>query len=205
MTADADLKPIATPQSGDMQAPEQFARRRALRAALWGIVAVMTVAWLFVGDGLSAVLGMFGRDRPATTAEVGQAAPELRLPLAGGGDVDLPAYRGKVVLLNFWATWCVPCRAEMPAIEQVYQTHSERGFEVLAVNVSEREQDVIPFLHEVGVTFPSALDRTGEVARRFRAIGLPTTFLIDRSGVIRDVRVGPFTEQMLEERLEKLL
>jgi len=178
---------------------------RALRGLLWALAAVMGVAWLFVGGGLEMLIGTVRPTTPSSGPEVGRAAPELRLPLAGGGEVDLAEYRGKVVLLNFWATWCVPCRAEMPAIEQAYQQHRERGFEVLAVNIQERDEDVLEFLREVGVSFPSAIDHVGDSLRRYRAIALPTTILIDREGVIRDIRVGPLTESILQEGLAKVL
>ena len=172
---------------------------------LWALCAAMAAVGLFLQGGPANLLG-FGRPSgPPAAAEIGQRAPELRLPLAGGGDVDLAQYRGQVVLLNFWATWCAPCTAEMPAIERVYQAQRDRGFTVLAVDVQEHEEVVSPFLAQLGVTFPSALDRNGETARLYRATGLPTTFLIDRGGVIRDVRVGPLTEAMLEERLAKIL
>jgi peroxiredoxin len=178
---------------------------RALRGLLWALVVVIAAAWLFLGGGLEAVRGTVGATRPTTAAEIGQSAPELRLPLATGGEVRLDNYRGKVLVLNFWATWCAPCRAEMPAIEYVYRTHRERGLEVLAVDLQERDDEVLAFLSDVGASFPSAIDATGETTRRYRANALPTTFLIDRQGVIRDVRVGPYTEQMLEERLAALL
>ncbi len=176
-----------------------------LRRVLWSLVGVVALAWLFLGGGLSAISGVMRSAAPSTAAEIGQAAPALRLPLAGGGEVSLAHYRGKVLLVNFWATWCAPCRAEMPAIDAAYRKHRERGFEVLAVDVQERDEDVLAFLGELGVSFPSAVDRDSDVARRYRALALPTTFLIDRQGVVRDVRVGPLTEQMLEERLARVL
>ncbi len=178
-----------------------------MRGVLWAVVAVIAATWLLLGGALTAVEGLFrpGPSAPSTTADVGQAAPQLRLPLAGGGEIDLDRHRGKILLVNFWATWCAPCRAEMPAIDRVYRAQRERGFEVLGVDVQESDADVLAFLGEVGVSFPSAIDRSGDVTRRFRANALPTTFLIDQQGTIRDVRVGPLTESMLEERLARLL
>jgi cytochrome c biogenesis protein CcmG, thiol:disulfide interchange protein DsbE len=109
------------------------------------------------------------------------------------------------MLLNFWATWCEPCKAEMPTFERAQQEYRDRGLVVLGVNFQERDEEITSFLSQVGVTFPSLVDRTGEVSRQWRATGLPTTFLIDRQGIIRDVRVGAYTDAMLEDRLTKLL
>jgi thiol-disulfide isomerase/thioredoxin len=131
--------------------------------------------------------------------------PPLRLPLVGGGEMDLGGYHGRPILLNFWATWCEPCKAEMPVFERAQEQYRDRGLVVLGVNFQERDDEITAFLSQVGVTFPSLVDRTGEVSRQWRATGLPTTFLIDRQGIIRDVRVGAFTEGMLEERLTKVL
>lgn len=181
-------------------------RLRAARAVLWALVGVMTVVWLFYGGGLESITAM---TRPApqavATADVGQPAPGLKLPLVGGGEQDLATYRGRPVILNFWATWCDPCRAEMPVFERAQQKYRDRGLVVLGVDFQERDPEIVAFLSEVGVTFPSLVDRTGEVTRQWRATGLPTTFLIDRQGIIRDVRVGAFTDEMLESRLTKLL
>jgi thiol-disulfide isomerase/thioredoxin len=177
---------------------------------LWALVAVMFVAWLFMAGGLESITSMFQTSSaPAapSTADIGQPAPPLKLPfvVGGTGDLDLARYRGQVVALNFWATWCVPCRAEMPALERAQQQYRDRGLVVLGVDFQEQDSEIQGFLQEVGVTFPSAVDRTGEAARQWRATGLPTTFLIDRDGIIRDVRVGAFTDEMLAEHLSKLL
>ena len=186
--------------------PVVIRRLRAARALLWALVGVMTVVWLFYGGGLETILSMTRpAPTPVTTADIGQAAPSLKLPLVGGGEVDLASYRGQPVLLNFWATWCEPCRAEMPAFERAQQQYRDRGLVVLGVDFQEQDPEIVAFLREIGVTFPSAVDRTGEVTRQWRATGLPTTFLIDRQGIIRDVRVGAFTDSMLEDRLTKLL
>jgi cytochrome c biogenesis protein CcmG/thiol:disulfide interchange protein DsbE len=172
----------------------------------------MTVVWLFLGGGLESIKSSVAAlvqpaPAPTSTADVGQPALPLKLPLAGsgGGELDLARYRGSVVVLNFWATWCVPCRSEMPVFEHAQQQYRDRGLVVLGVDFQENESDVLAYLREIGVTFPSAIDRGGDVARQWRATGLPTTFLIDRQGIIRDVRVGAFTDAMLEERLAKLL
>jgi cytochrome c biogenesis protein CcmG, thiol:disulfide interchange protein DsbE len=198
----------ATSETADRPSTDAVASRPPtgpLRAVLWALVLVMTAAWLLLGGGLAALRDTVAPAPPRTGAEVGRIAPELSLPVAGGGEVSLAQLKGSVVLVNFWATWCAPCLAEMPAIERAYQAHRERGLAVLAVDVQEQDADVIRFLDSLGVTFGSAIDRTGDASRRFRANALPTTFLIDRRGIVRDVRVGPLTDQMLEERLARFL
>jgi cytochrome c biogenesis protein CcmG/thiol:disulfide interchange protein DsbE len=202
-----DPQPIPASPSAAAATPPLIQRLRAARAVLWALVLVMAVAWLFEAGGLDSIMSMFQTTPPPpSTADIGQAALPLKLPLAGGGgDLDLSQYRGKVVALNFWATWCVPCRSEMPVFEQAQQQYRDRGLVVLGVDFQEGDDEILAYLHEIGVTFPSAVDRTGETARQWRATGLPTTFLIDRDGVIRDVRVGAFTNEMLADRLASLL
>jgi peroxiredoxin len=174
--------------------------RRALLAAV-GLAAV--AAWLVIGGGIERL-----RPRPSSPsgpAEVGQGAPDFSLENAAGGQSQLSDYRGQVVLLNFWATWCVPCRAEMPEIESTYLAHRERGFRVLAINVQENEAEVRAFFDELGLSFPALLDREASVARLYLARALPSSFLVDRQGVVRYVRVGPLTGPTLEEQVAKLL
>ncbi|MFN8523612.1 MAG: TlpA disulfide reductase family protein [Chloroflexota bacterium] len=194
------------PVSGPPAAPEGRPHAAA-RALLWSMVAVMAAAWFFLAGGRETLQGLIAPapSAPTRSADVGQPAPDLHLKLAGSGDVDLARYRGRVVLLNFWATWCTPCKAEMPAIDRIYRAKQASGFEVLGVNLQESEDQVLGFLKEVQVSFPSLLDPTMEVARRYRATALPTTFIIDREGIIRYVRVGPLTDEMLEEQLAKIL
>jgi thiol-disulfide isomerase/thioredoxin len=181
-----------------------------VRALLWALVGVMAVAWLFYAGGLDSIrstVTSFTQPAPAavSTADIGQAAPSLKLPLVGGGEMDLASYKGHPVILNFWATWCDPCRAEMPVFERAQQQYRDEGLVVLGVDFQEQDPEIVAFLGQIGVTFPSVVDRTGEVTRQWRATGLPTTFLIDRQGVIQDVRVGAFTDEMLDGKLKKLV
>jgi peroxiredoxin len=170
------------------------------------MVGVMTLLWFFYGGGVETLKSMVQPvPAPVATADIGQMAPPLRLPLVGGGEMDLGAYRGRPVILSFWATWCEPCKAEMPAFERAQQRHRDRGLAVLGVDFQEHDEEIAAFMSQIGVTFPSLVDRNGDVARQWRATGLPTTFLIDRQGIIRDVRVGAFTDEMLAERLTRIL
>jgi peroxiredoxin len=135
-------------------------------------------------------------------------APDFTLELLGGGQVTLSDLRGKVVVLNFWATWCPSCRDEMPAIERIYQAYKHLGVEVLAVNATDQDSqaDVSAFIEEHNLTFPVPLDRTGAVNDRYLLQGLPSTYFIDRSGMIQSVVVGgPMGEALIQSKIEEML
>jgi peroxiredoxin len=118
-------------------------------------------------------------------------APDFSLPDSHGNRQRLSMFRGRVVLLNFWATWCAPCQAEMPALERFYQTYRERGLTVLAVS-SDRQGGtaVAPFLEQHNLSFTALLDSTGEVTRMYGVSSLPTTYLLDRQGQLVTVATG---------------
>ncbi len=118
-------------------------------------------------------------------------APEFTLPNLAGKKVALNDFRGKLVLLNFWATWGAPCREEMPAMERLYQRYKEQGFVILGVNVKDDKKSAISFLKELKITFPNALDPQGEVGLLYGAWGLPVTYLIDPKGTALARAWGP--------------
>jgi thiol-disulfide isomerase/thioredoxin len=110
---------------------------------------------------------------------------DFTLPLLeGGADQKLSALKGKVVFLNFWATWCGPCRTEMPSMETLYNRYKDRGLEILAVNCQEQQRDVAAFMKNNGLSFPAALDRSGEVSMRYGVRAIPATYIIGRDGKI---------------------
>ncbi len=145
---------------------------------------------------------------PAPSRPVIFPAPEFSLPTLSGKSVRLSDLRGKVVLLNFWATWCVPCRTEMPAIEELYQRQKDRGLEVVAVNLDKLSTaGVEAFVKEVAVTFPVVLDPSWSTALAYRVLGLPTTYLIDRAGnvVVREVGERDWNDAVSQMAVEGLL
>ena len=118
--------------------------------------------------------------------KVGAPAPDFRLLDMNGQPVALSDMRGKVVLLNFWATWCFPCRVEMPSMEAIYKDYRSKGLEILAVSVDEQGQAVTrPFQEEKGLTFPILHDRDYQIGLLYGARSLPMTYAIDRQGIIR--------------------
>jgi cytochrome c biogenesis protein CcmG/thiol:disulfide interchange protein DsbE len=145
---------------------------------------------------------------PPPSPREGFSAPDFTLELLDGGQVTLSDLRGKVVLINLWASWCPPCREEMPAIEKVYRSYRELGLEVLGVNTTNQDSQAAAaaFVQEVGVTFPIPLDRSGEVSAAYNLRGLPTSFFIDHQGVIHSVVVGgPMSETLIQSKVEELL
>ncbi|MCH8195547.1 MAG: TlpA family protein disulfide reductase [Chloroflexi bacterium] len=127
-------------------------------------------------------------------ATVGRLAPNFRLERPDGGTVVLSDLRGKPIFLNFWATWCGPCRFEMPEIQAM---HERLGDElvVLAVDKQESSGDVVNFFEELGLTFDAVIDDGNKVSAKYRLFGLPSTYIIDAEGVVQAVKVGPFANQ----------
>ncbi|MFP4623227.1 MAG: TlpA family protein disulfide reductase [Gemmatimonadota bacterium] len=144
-------------------------------------------------------MGWLTRD-PAVPLADGGPAPSLELPRLTGGTLGLEELRGKVVMVNIWATWCPPCVREMPSMQRVYDAYRDDGLEIVAVAVDHRpgvagpdgrvEGPVSEFVDRLGLTFPVVLDPTGDTERRFGTEHLPTTVLIDRSGRVRVREVG---------------
>ncbi|WP_434512770.1 TlpA disulfide reductase family protein [Desulfitobacterium sp. AusDCA] len=126
----------------------------------------------------------------------GNLAPDFELKTLDGNSIRLSSLKGKKVILNFWATWCPPCRSEMPDIEKFYVDQKDKGLEVLAVNLTNAEKnraDVAPFLKSFGITFPVVLDEKGSIGELYDVYSIPASFIIDTQGVIQKKLVGPMT------------
>jgi thiol-disulfide isomerase/thioredoxin len=108
--------------------------------------------------------------------------PDFTIASLDGKKMSLKDFRGKLVFLNFWASWCVPCREEMPAMEKLYQEYKDKNFVVVAVNVKDRKQAALDFVKELKLTYPTAFDPEGQVGLLYGAWGLPTTYLIGSKG-----------------------
>lgn len=145
------------------------------------------------------------RQPSGPVAEIGKAAPDFELGVLGGDYLSLSELRGKVVLLNFWATWCEPCREEMPAMQKVYEKYQEQGFEIVGINLQETEVTVQGFVNQLGLTFPIVYDLTGEVYDTYLVRPMPTSYFVDRDGIIRFLFIGPMSEEAMEQRIQLLL
>ena len=149
--------------------------------------------WLLVAGGLAAALFavMMDAGTPPRIAQ-GTVAPDFELPRAGGGGaLSLEQLRGKLVLLNFWATWCKPCEDEMPAMERLYRSFAGRDFELVAVSVDEDPAAVVAFVKRLGLTFPVLLDSSQQVSATYQTFRFPESLLIGRDGMVLERYVGP--------------
>lgn len=158
---------------------------------------------------------LFSADRSGTSTsglipapQQGFLAPDFELQTTTGETVKLSALRGQPVLVNLWATWCPPCRAEMPSIEKVYNEYKEDGLVVLAVDMTyqDTQSNIAPFVAEYGLTFPILLDQSSEVGNAYQLRSLPSSFFINRDGTINEVVIGgPMAEALLRTRVEEIL
>ena len=136
---------------------------------------------------------------------VGTPAEDFQLVDLTGKTHSLNDYRGKVVLLNFWATWCKPCTTEMPAMQATYDNLADKGFVVLAINELEDDAKVREHIKQYGHTFPVLMDRDNKVANQFGVYGLPVSFFIDERGVVREyIKGGLLTEQKIHEVVSRI-
>lgn len=174
------------------------------RRVLYSIVLILGFLWIIVSTDRNG--GSPSGKIPAPQS--GFLAPDFELNTPSGENIKLSDLRGQAVLVNLWATWCPPCRAEMQTIEKVYNDYKDEGFTVLAVNMTYQDDPsaVMPFVDTEGLTFAILLDPAGEAGRAYQLQSLPSSFFIDREGVIREVVIGgPMAEALLRTRVEDIL
>lgn len=148
------------------------------------------------------------KEAPREAPKEGYLAPQFGLYDLKGRQVTLSDYRGKVVLLNFWATWCAPCRREIPSLERLYRMRKDEGFEIVAVNAERTSASkVASFVEKYGMSFPILLNPQGDVGTTYRVRAIPTSFLLDKNGVIRWVIVGgrEWESSYVLSRIDQLL
>jgi cytochrome c biogenesis protein CcmG/thiol:disulfide interchange protein DsbE len=173
----------------------------------YGLIAAAILlggAWILASRVPGSQAGAAGAGLE-TAPRKGFLAPDFTLTALDGATVRLSDLRGKPVLINFWASWCGPCRAEMPHLQAVFEAHADDGLVVLGVNQLESPPAVARFVEEFGLTFPIPLDNEGNVSATYQARALPTSFFVDADGVIRDAFTGPMTGGLIESKLETIL
>lgn len=146
-------------------------------------------------------------EKEDTTNQVEYVAPDFELKTLEGETVRLSDYVGKKVILNFWATWCPPCKEEVPHMQKVYKEYKNKGVEILAVNVTNKdkgEEAVAQFVKGHGLTFEVLLDEEGFVGSTYQVLTLPTTYMIDTKGNMVDIVKGPMNEALMKELINKV-
>jgi len=174
------------------------------RRALYIIILIAALAWIFTSADHSGTSTAGAIPAPRQ----GFLAPDFTLNTPDGESFTLSELRGQAVLVNLWATWCPPCRAEMPAIQKLYDEYKDQGFIVLGLNMTYQDTPsaVVPFLQENQLTFPILIEETGNVAKKYELRSLPSSFFIDRDGIIQEVVIGgPMSEVLLRTRIESIL
>ena len=202
------MEPIIDQDHADAPPPQKTTEAVLQKKATWrGLILLLAatgIAWVVLSR--VPVGPTEARSEPPAAPQAGFVAPDFTLDTMDGGTITLSDLRGQAVLVNFWATWCPPCRAEMPAIQRVYERFRNQGFTVLAVDLQESDRQVAAFSSSLGLTFPILMDRDGSVFNGYRVKALPSTFFVDRQGQIRDVAVGgPMAEPFIESQVMELL
>ncbi len=143
----------------------------------------------------------------AQALDAGSPAPDFTLKNRSGDNIKLSELRGDVVMVNFWASWCAPCRQEMPLLEELYERYGDLGFTLLGVNVEEDSQAALDLLKEIPVTFPVLLDTQNRVSKLYHVVAMPTTVILDRDGRVRYVHKGylPGYEDQYRQQIKELI
>ena len=156
---------------------------------------------------LGLTLSVFAATSLASSDLTGQVAPDFALKSSTGDNLRLSEYRGDVVMVNFWATWCGPCRQEMPLLDELYSRYERVGFSLLGVNIDDDSRKAMNMVSELGVSFPVLFDARKEVSKLYKVEAMPVTVLIDREGTIRYVHHGykPGYEDKYLDQIRSLL
>ena len=176
-------------------------RKRLDWIILTAVVAVIGSLWIGMTEVKASALNTAGKP---VRAELGYNAPDFTLNGPDAQPVTLATHKGKPILLNFWATWCPPCRAETPAFVAIKQQWGDE-ISIIGVDSLEAPEMAPPFIAEFGITYPIALDVDGQVTAAYHVVSYPTTFFIDSKGTIVQIDVGPLNEALLQTRLADMV
>lgn len=179
----------------DMKKPKPIRLTKKNTLVLLSLIAVLFI-YLYLNER-----GKFPL-KENTGTKLGQYAPDFQTEYLNGEQFKLSDLKGKPIVLNFWATWCIPCKREMPLLQKL---HNEGKIIVVGVNLQEDKKTVEKFVKELNLTFPIVLDKDGGIEAMYNVLLKPTTYFIDKNGVIVDKKFGELTEKDIKERTQKLL
>lgn len=185
---------------------KQIQKQKQKKTILGTLIGLGVIAFLAVAfSSLMKTASNLPQQTGITPAEVNYPAPELALESLAGGTESLADYRDMVVLVNNWATWCPPCKAEMPTLAAYYNAHAGDGFMIVAVEAGEPRDQVQAFADQLNLPFAVWLDPDGASLKAFRNSSLPNSYVIDRSGTVRLMWTGEITKEALEKYVTPLL
>lgn len=167
----------------------------------WGVI----LAWALV-LGLLATLGLGLVRAEQGSIGVGSRVPDFSLTTFEGEEIHIADLRGQVVLINFWASWCVTCKVEARELEQVFQMYKDRGVVFLGIDYIDTEPEALAYLDRYGITYPNGLDLGTRISQAFRISGVPETFIVDPEGRVAEVMIGPYPSvEMIVDDIENVL
>ena len=203
-------QPLADEQPTDSQQPDvdeqstdtrhSGGKRRRIAIALLVVVGVLALTAL-LAQGLTNRSSPTGR---SGATRIHKPAPPINIPLYNGGGISPERYAGKPLVVNFWASWCGPCRQEAPLFERLWREYGERGVVFLGVNIQDAHADARAYLSEFGITYPNGYDEGGRISVDYGVIGIPVTFFINREGVVERRWVGAVREAKLRLWIDEL-
>ncbi len=170
----------------------------------------MTVVFAVLVLALFAVLAYGLANRSSATGRsgmtrIGKPAPQFAMQLLDGGEFQLSDHEGRPLIINFWASWCPPCRQESPAFERQWRRYRDTGIQFVGVDIQDDVSDAEAYVREFGLTFPNGLDPDGKITIDYGVIGLPVTFFVGSSGIVEGRWVGAIPEEKLEEWVKTLV
>jgi peroxiredoxin len=169
-----------------------------------GLVACAAIALIALLVG-AFVATQFGPGGLMSDVRPGAEAPDFEVPTLGGESIKLSDYRGRPVVLNFWATWCPPCIVEIPLLVQAEADYADENLALIALNAGQTSEHIRSFFDEQGIDMPVALDPGKDVYELYGVVGLPTTVWIDRDGVVSAVELGVLTPELIDGYMSELL